>query len=41
VYDTLLFLHVLSAFALVAAVVVFTAAGLGLATAPRLLTKPS
>jgi hypothetical protein len=37
VYDTLLFLHVLSAFALVATVVVFSAFALGLATDSRVL----
>ena len=36
-YDTLLFLHVLSAFALVATVVIFSAFALGLATDSRLL----
>jgi hypothetical protein len=37
-YETLLFLHVLAAFMLVATVVIFTAIGLGAATAPRALT---
>ncbi len=36
-YHTLLFLHVLSAFMLVATVVIFTAIGLGLAVPPRTL----
>jgi hypothetical protein len=36
-YHTLLFLHVLSAFMLVATVVIFSAVGLGLALAPRTL----
>jgi hypothetical protein len=35
--DTLLFLHVLAAFMLVATVVIFTAVGLGVATSPRVL----
>jgi hypothetical protein len=38
VYDTLLFLHVLSAFALVATVVVFSAFALGAASNGRILT---
>jgi hypothetical protein len=38
VYDTLLFLHLLTAFALVATVVIFSAFALGAATEPRLLT---
>jgi hypothetical protein len=37
VYDTLLFLHVLAAFALVATVVIFTAFALGAATDSRVL----
>jgi hypothetical protein len=37
VYDTLLFLHVLSAFALVITVVVFSAFAIGLATDTRIL----
>jgi hypothetical protein len=37
-YHTLLFLHVLSAFMLVATVVIFTALGLGVAMAPRTLS---
>jgi hypothetical protein len=37
VYDTLLFLHVLAAFALVATVVIFSAFALGLATDSRVL----
>jgi hypothetical protein len=37
VYDTLLFLHVLTAFALVATVVIFSAFALGLATDSRVL----
>jgi hypothetical protein len=36
--NTLLFLHVLAAFMLVATVVIFTAIGLGLATTPRVLS---
>ena len=38
VYDTLLFLHVLAAFAIVATVVVFSAFALGLTTDSRVLT---
>jgi hypothetical protein len=38
VYDTLLFLHVLMAFAIVATVVIFSAFALGLAADPRVLT---
>jgi hypothetical protein len=37
-YHTLLFLHVLSAFMLVATVVIFTAIGLGIAMTPRTLS---
>ena len=37
-YHTLLFFHVLFAFMLVATVVIFTAIGLGMATAPRTLS---
>jgi hypothetical protein len=37
-YHTLLFLHVLCAFMLVATVVIFTAIGLGIAMTPRTLT---
>lgn len=36
--ETLLFLHVLAAFMLVATVVIFTAIGLGMATTPRVLS---
>jgi hypothetical protein len=37
VYDTLLFLHVLSAFALAATIVIFSAFAIGMATEARLL----
>jgi hypothetical protein len=40
-YDTLLFLHVLAAFMLVAVVVIYTAIGLGAATTPRMLLVAS
>jgi hypothetical protein len=38
IYHTLLFFHVLAGFMLVATIVIFTAVGLGIATAPRTLS---